>query len=149
MTFVDYLRYHCFTHYTKLFYCLLQFDASLSLCYIQGWFFFFFGGAIQCVMDLIILGVSSIGFFMLKNLEKINTELTLQTLKQHILSCSSLVRQWNLQLWLISLVLFFLPKEFEALPKKKKKVSLKLLLVPWISYFHILEGRILETEEPF
>lgn len=94
MTFVDYLRYLCFTHYTKLFYCLLQFDASLSLCYIQGWFFFL--GAIQCVMDLIILGVSNIGFFMLKILEKINKELTMQTLKPHILSCSSLVRQWNL-----------------------------------------------------
>lgn len=93
MTFVDYLRYLCFTHYTKLFYCLLQFDASLSLCYIQGWFFL---GAIQCVMDLIILGVSNIGFFMLKILEKINKELTMQTLKPHILSCSSLVRQWNL-----------------------------------------------------
>ena len=71
MTFVDYLRYLCFTPYTKLFYCLLQFDASLSLCYIRGWFF--------------VLGCNSvchgphgfnntrgfqywhIGFFMLKN----------------------------------------------------------------------------------
>ena len=96
-------------------------------------------------MDLIILGVSNIGFFMLKILEKINTKLTMQTLKPHILSCSSLVRQWNLQLWLISLVLFFLPKVFEALPKKKK-VSFKLPLVPGISYFHSLEGRILEAE---
>ena len=66
MTFVDYLRYLCFTHYTKLFYCLLQFDASLSLCYIQGWFFFGCNSVCHGFNNTRGFQYWLIGFFMLK-----------------------------------------------------------------------------------